>query len=67
MLDHVAHADRGQQHESPIALVDDRLRLIVVLVADLADDLLDQVLNGNQTGRATVLIHDDRALQLLDL
>lgn len=34
--------------------------LAVVLVTDLADELLDDVLQGDDTGRAAVLVDDDR-------
>ena len=50
-----------------VALVDDRLGLDVVLVADLADDLLEQVLDRHQARGAAVLVDDDRALNLLAL
>ena len=55
------------EHEAPVALVDDRLGLDVVLVADLADDLLDQVLERHQPGGAAVLVHDDGHLQAVAL
>jgi hypothetical protein len=35
-------------------------RLAVVLVLDLADDLLEDVLDGDQPGGAAVLVDDDR-------
>ena len=38
--------------------------LDVVLVADLADDLLEHVLDGHQAGGAAVLVDDDRHLHL---
>ena len=53
--------------EAAVALVDDRLGLDVVLVANLADDLLEQVLDRHQAGGAAVLVDDDRALRLLAL
>ena len=53
--------------EDAVALVDDRLRLDVVLVADLADDLLEHVLDGHEARGAAVLVDDDRGLQLLAL
>ena len=55
------------EDEAAAALVDDRLGLDVVLVADLADDLLQQVLDGDQSGGAAVLVDDDGALRLLAL
>ena len=51
----------------PLALVHDRLRLDVVLVANLADDLLEQVLDRHEAGGAAVLVDDDRELRLLPL
>ena len=59
--------DLAAEHEPAVAFVDDRLRLDVVLVADLADDLLEQILDGHEAGRAAVLVHDDRNLRLLPL
>ena len=41
--------------------------LHVVLVGDLADDLLEHVLDGDQSGRAAVLVDDDRDVGLLRL
>ena len=40
-----------------------RLLAGVVLVADVADDLLDQVLHGDDARRAAVLVDDDGQLQ----
>ena len=37
----------------------DHRLLLVVLVLDLADDLLDQVLDGDEAGRPAVLVEDD--------
>src|SRR5689334_22358328 len=54
--------DLGAEDEDAVALVDDRLRLDVVLVADLADDLLEHVLDRHEPGGAAVLVHDDRGL-----
>ncbi len=51
----------------PCALVDDRLAFDVVLVADLADDLLEQILDRHQPGGAAVFVDDDRDLHLLAL
>ncbi len=42
---------------------DERL-LLVVLVLDLADDLLEEVLDGHQAGRPAVLVEDDREVDL---
>ena len=46
---------------------DHRLLLDVVLVLDLADDLLDQVLDGDQAGRAAVLVEHDGDVDLAAL
>ena len=56
--------DLGAEHEHAVALLDDRLGLDVVLVADLADDLLEHVLDRDQAGGAAVLVDDDRGLDL---
>ena len=53
--------------KAAVALVDDRLGLDVVLVANLADDLLEQIFDGHEAGRPAVLVDDDRALRLLAL
>ena len=50
-----------------MAFLDDRLRLDVVLVADLADDLLEQVLDRHEARGAAVLVDHDRDLHLLAL
>ena len=42
-------------------------RLAVVLVGDLADDLLDDVLDRHQAGGAAVLVDDDRHVRLVAL
>ena len=55
------------EHEPAATLVDDRLRLHVVLVPDLADDLLEHVLDRDQSGRAAVFVDDNRDLRLLPL
>ena len=46
------------------AVLDDLGLLRVVLVLDLADDLLDDVLHGHQAGDAAVLVDDDGHLRL---
>ena len=51
----------------PLPFLDDRLGLDVVLVADLADDLLEQILERHQARRAAVLVDDDGHLDLLAL
>ncbi len=57
--------DRGQRidHILAIGLCGDQRRFVlgvVVLVVDLADDLLQHVLDGDQPGDAAVLVHHDR-------
>ena len=49
-----------------VDLLDEALRL-VVLVGDLPDQLLEQILEGHQPGRAAVLVDDDGDVQLLGL
>ena len=46
---------------------DDERLLLVVLVLDLADDLLEQVLDRDQAGRAAVLVEHDREVDLAPL
>ena len=67
-LGDVIDIDLPVEHE-PVSLlpVDDRLGLDVVLVANLADDLLEQILDRHEAGRPAVLVDDDRALRLLPL
>ena len=64
---HLLDVDLAAEHEAAPALVDDGLDLDVVLVADLADDLLEQVLDRDQAGGAAVLVDDDGALHALAL
>ena len=52
---------------SPVGQRLDGRLLDVVLVVDLADQLLDQVLQGHQPGRAPVLVDDDGLVELLVL
>ena len=60
----------GSRHVDPdlpsVELLDPWL-LAVVLIGDLADDLLEDVLDRDQTGSAAVLINDDRHMHLLRL
>ena len=46
---------------------DDHLLFLVVLVLDLADDLLEEVLDRDEAGRPAVLVEDDRDVDLLAL
>ena len=64
---HLVDAGLGAEHPRSVALVHDRLGLDVVLVADLADDLLEQVLERHQPGRPAVLVDHDRHLHLAAL
>ena len=59
--------DLRAEHVRAVAFLDDRLGLDVVLVADLADDLLEQILERHQAGSPAVLVHHDRHLHLLPL
>ena len=63
----VVDADLAAEDEHAVALVLHGLGLDVVLVANLADDLLEQVLDRDQARRAAVLVDDDRRLHLLAL
>ena len=55
------------EDERPVGFLDDRLRLDVVLVANLAEDLFDQILERHKAGGAAVLVDDNRALNALVL
>src|SRR4029077_19075789 len=59
--------DFAAEHETAVAFVDHRVGLAVVLVAYLADDLLEQIFECHQPGGAAVLVDDNRALRLLNL
>ena len=58
--------DAGLRAEYPraVAFIDNRLGLDVVLVPNLADDLLEQILERDEAGRAAVFVDDDRHLDL---
>ena len=56
-------ADLAAEDERVVGLAHDRLGFEVVLVANLADELLDDVLDGDQAGGAAVLVDDDRELE----
>ena len=66
-LRHLVDVHLAVEHEPAAAFVDDRLGLDVVLVANLADDLLEQVLDRHEAGGAAVLVDDDGDLRLLPL
>jgi hypothetical protein len=55
------------EHERAVPFVDDRLGLDVVLIADFADNLLQQILDCHESRRAAVLVDDDGDLHLLPL
>ena len=57
-------AGLGAEHPRAVALVHDGLGLDVVLVPDLADDLLEQILERHEPGGAAVLVDDDGHLHL---
>ena len=61
------HVGLAADDEDAVAFVDDWLGLRVVLVADLTDDLFDQILEGDEPRRAAVLVDDDGALDALAL
>ena len=50
----------GVDHHRAVVETLGRHLLHVVLVGDLADELLDEVLQGDQTGGAAELVHDNR-------
>ena len=53
--------------ELPLAfLADVEIVVDVVLIADVADDLLEHVFDRDQAGHAAVLIHDDRHVVMAD-
>ena len=57
----VFQAGTGIGHERTVRLSDDTRRLVlVVLVGDLADDLLQHVLDGHQAGDAAVFVRHQR-------
>src|SRR5689334_6721152 len=60
-------AHLSTEDERAVGLLDDRFALDVVLVANLADDLLEQILDGDEPGGAAVLVHDDGHLRLAPL
>ena len=52
---------------APVAEVLDLRGLAVVLVGDVADELLDEVLEGHEPGDAAVLVDDHREVVRLEL
>ena len=70
-LRHLVDVHAAAHQELPAPFVDDAFDFDVVFVADLADDLFEQIFNGDQAGGAAVLVDDDRdlhatALKLLE-
>ena len=63
VVDRGAAVDPGPRVVEP----DDHLLLGVVLVLDLADDLLEEVLDGHEAGRPAVLVEHDRDVDLAPL
>ena len=66
-LAEVVDVQRAGTRVVPSAELLDPGALPVVLVGDLADDLLEDVLDGDQAGRAAVLVDDDRDVVWLAL
>src|SRR5215207_8721652 len=66
-LAHVVEVHLAAEHEGPVWLLGDRFRFDVVFVADFADDLLEQVLDGREASRPAILVHHDRDLCLTPL
>src|SRR3954463_10840663 len=70
---HIKHVldiiDRDAHMHAHAAVVErlDPWRLPVVLIGDLADDLLEDVLDRHQSRGAAVLVDDDRDMALLGL
>src|SRR5262245_8174103 len=63
-LTHLVDAHLAAEDETAVALVRDGLALDIVFVANLADDLLEQILDGHQASGAAVLVDHDRHLRL---
>src|SRR5690606_36525867 len=66
-LAHLVDADLAAEDEHAVAFADHGLALDVVFVANLANDLLEQVLDGYEPRRAAVLVDDNGHLHLADL
>ena len=64
LVDLVDRHDAGDERGA-VGSPADLGRLDVVLVGDLADQLLEQVLEGDEAGRAAVLVDDDGEVHLL--
>ena len=60
----VAGADAQQtRHVPALTRLHDVGRRLVVFISDVADDLLDDVLDGHHAGGAAVLVDHQRGLQ----
>src|SRR5689334_4735733 len=55
---HLFDVHAAAEQERAVAFVDDPLDFDVVLVANFADDLFEQVFNADQSGRPAVFIDD---------
>src|SRR5262245_7400867 len=66
-IHHLIDAHLSAEDKRPLCLLDDCLAFDVILVANLADDLFQEILDGDEPGGAAVLIHDDRHLRLAPL
>src|SRR5581483_7106097 len=69
-IEHLFQCIDAQQPTDEIAVIaeiDDGGFFVFVLVGDLTHDLLDDVFDGDDAGRAAVLVYDDRDLQMLAL
>ena len=69
-VEELVHLVDGHAGVHPVLAIRKRLYwrvLDVVLVDDLAHELLDQVLEGHEAGRAAVLVGDDGHVELLVL
>src|SRR5262245_44810169 len=66
-IHHFVNAHLSAEDERSFLLLDDGFTFDVVLVPNLADDLLQQVLDAHQPGGAAVLIDDDGHLRLASL
>ena len=65
LLVEVVDRERAVDADAPLVELLDRLVRQVVLVLDLADDLLEEVLERDDAGDAAVLVHDDRHVLVL--
>ena len=59
-LGHVVDVHLAAEDEHPVALVHDWIHLDVVLVADIPDDLHEQILDRDEPRRAAVLVAHHR-------